>query len=129
MVPVAVAIPGHRLEHWGVQVLVGHLHEWSRVEGLAGPLLGELLLHLLAEGIDANAVDVELDAGFGLILPELLGAVEDTDDRVAHAQVLLHGHELVEGVGDTGHDRGAPAGQHLEAPPLHALLVHLNARG
>ena len=76
-----------------------------------------------AEGVYAYAVDVELDAGLHAVAAKLIGSVEDADYGLADAEVVLDGDEVVEGVGEPGHDGGAAAGDDLEAPALHAILV------
>ena len=69
---------------------------------------------------DADAVDVELDAGAHPVLAELGRVVEDADGGLRDAQVVGDGHEVVERPGVAGHNRRAAADADLE--PLLAVL-------
>ena len=99
--------------------LVDHLgrelHPWRGVEVGLRPVAPHLLLDLLAEGLDADAVDVELDARAHTVLAELVGAMEDADGGLGDLEVLGDGHEVVERPRDAGHDGGSAADADLEA--------------
>ena len=77
---------------------------------------------MLAEGVDADLVDQDLDPGAGAVDAQPLLAVEDAEDGLGDLQVVavVGLDEVVEGRGDAGHDRGAAADPDLEA--LDAVL-------
>src|SRR4029450_1091657 len=84
---------------------------------LVRPIALQLLLDLLAEGIDADLVDQHLDPGAGAVDAQPLLAVEDAQHGLGDLEVVA-GVGLAEGVErrrDTGHDRGAAADAYLEA--------------
>src|SRR5438128_241223 len=88
---------------------------------LRDPVALHLLIHHLAEGVDADLVDQELDPRAHAVRAELLLAVEDPQDRLRDLQVVavVHLHEVVERAADARHDRRAAAGADLYA--LHAV--------
>ncbi len=78
----------------------------------------QLLLDLLAEGVDPDLVDQDLDPGAGAVDPQPLLAVEDPQHRLGDLEVVavVGLDEVVERGRDAGHDRGAAADPDLEAP-------------
>ena len=95
-----------RVQRGSVQRLILQEEQRRRVEGLLRPRLLQLLLHQRAELVHPDAVDQELDPRPHPVPAQLVGAVEDPDDRLRHPQVLLHRHELVQRRRDPGHDGG-----------------------
>src|SRR5215211_2994897 len=85
---------------------------------LGYPVALELLLDHLAEGVDADLVDQDLDAGAGAVDAQPLLAVEEAEDGLGDLQVVavVEFDEVVEGGGDAGHDGRAAADPHLDAP-------------
>ena len=104
-VGLLVVVEAQALDQLGVEV------------ALVDPVALELLVDLLAEGVDADLVDQDLDPGAGAVLAQPLLAVEDPQHRLGDLQVVavVGLDELVEGRGDAGHDRGAAADPDLEA--------------
>ncbi len=122
-VPLPVALGGDGGGGF-VDELGWKLHEGLGVVRLLGPGLLQLLFDLGPKGVDAHSVDVELDAGFHPVAAQLVGAVEDANDGLADPEVVLDGDEVVEGVGEPGHDGSAASGDHFEAASLHAVFVN-----
>src|SRR5262249_3919897 len=83
---------------------------------LRHPLALELLVDLLAEGIDPDLVDQDLDPGAGAVDAQPVLASEDAQRRLGDLQVIavVGLDEVVEGGGNAGHDRGAAADPDLE---------------
>ncbi len=92
---------------------------------LVHPVALQLFVDQLAEGVDPDFVDQDLDPGAGAIDAQPILAVEDPEDRLGDLQVLavVGRDELVEGRGDAGHDRGAAADPYLEALDAVALAA------
>ncbi len=90
---------------------------------LAHPVALELLLDLLAELVDPDLVDQDLDPRAGAIDPEPLLAVEDPHAGLGDLQVVtvVELHELIQRRRQAGHDRGAAADPDLDA--LDAVVV------
>ena len=84
---------------------------------LGDPVALQLLVDLLAEGVDADLVDQDLDPGAGAVDAQPLLAVEDPQRGLGDLEVVavVGLDELVEGRRDAGHDRGAAADPDLEA--------------
>jgi hypothetical protein len=84
---------------------------------LGDPVTLELLLDHLAEGIDPDLVDQDLDPGPGTVDAQPLLAVEETEDRLGDLQevAVVELDEVVEGGGDARHDRCAAADPQLDA--------------
>ena len=107
-----------------VGLLVVREEQRGRVEvALGHPVAGQLLLHLLAEGVDADLVDQHLDAGPGAVDSQPVLAVEDPEDGLRDLQVVavVELHEVVERGRHARHDRGAAAHADLHAPDAVAL--------
>ena len=90
---------------------------------LRDPVALELLVDLLAEGVDPDLVDQDLDPGAGAVDAQPLLAVEDPQRGLGDLEVVavVGLDELVEGRRDAGHDRGAAADPDLEALDAVAL--------
>ena len=95
----------------------------DREVALGDPVALELLLDHLAEGVDADLVDQDLDPGAGAVDAQPLLAVEDPEDGLGDLQVVavVELDEVVEGGGDAGHDRGAAADADLDPADAVAL--------
>ncbi len=108
-------------------VLVEDLLEREVTRG--HPVALELLLHLLAEGVDADLVDQHLDPSPGPVDPQPVLAVEDPHAGLGDLEVVavVELDELVQRRGETGHDRGPTADPHLDAS--HAVLIHARQEG
>jgi hypothetical protein len=84
---------------------------------LGDPVALELLVDLLAQLLDAELVDEDLQAGTGAVDAQPVLAVEDAEDGLGDGEVLavVGGDELVERRRDARHDRRAAADADLEA--------------
>ena len=82
------------------------------------PVALQLLVDQLAEGVDPDLVDQDLDPRPRPVDPQPLLAVEDAQHRLGDLEVVavVGLDELIEGGRDAGHDRGAAADPDLEAP-------------
>ena len=95
-----------------------NLHVGRRVNGAD---LFQLGVHHVAELVEADAVYQHLEAGHHPVLAKHIGVVEHRPDGQCHPQVVVGGDELVQRLGEAGHDGGAAAAEYLEAALLHAV--------
>ena len=100
-----VVVEAQALDQLGVEV------------ALSDPVALELLVDLLAEGLDADLVDQHLDPGAGAVDAQPLLAIEDAQHGLGDLEVVavVGLDEVVERRRDAGHDRGAAADADLEA--------------
>ena len=120
---VAVRLRVVVAELGGVRLLVGQEQQRDRVEvALVDPVALELLLDHVAELVDPDLVDQDLDAGAGAVDAQEVLAVEDPEDGLGDLEevAVLELDELVERRRDARHDRRAAADAHLDA--LDAVL-------
>jgi hypothetical protein len=113
--------PGRRR----VLLLVVDQHQPVQFEiPLGDPVPLELLVHELAERLDADLVHQDLDPRASAILAEPVLAVEDAHDGLGDLQVLaaVELSELANRLGDARHDRGASSHDHLDAADAVADL-------
>ena len=115
---------GGRSDGRGLAQQLVNLHVGGRVYGAD---LLQLGVHHVAELVEADAVNQHLETGHHAVLAEHIGVVEHRPDGEGHPQVVVGGDELVQGLGEAGHDGGAAAAEHLEAALLHAVH-HANLR-
>src|SRR3954454_21153487 len=115
---VAVGRAGRQRRVRRVRLLV--VEEQQRVGrevAVVDPVERQLLLDLLAEGVDPDLVDHELEPRALAVGPKPVLTVEDAQDRLGDLQVVavLDLDEGEEHGADARHDRGAAAGADLDA--------------
>ena len=105
----------------GVGVFVVEVEQFLERRRLGGPAFLQFVVDHLAEGLFADPVDEELEAGLEDVLAQFVGGVEDPDHGLGEGEELRHRDELGQRDGFLGHGGESAADHDAEAADLFAV--------